>query len=226
MVDAMTEKDEVPNGGKQGTEVPKDESVPNLAHEEPESPTSESEDSLKDLRKVPFDELRKKGWKPRIKKKPSGQQYITLQGRIEDDDGKKHTTDRSLGAYTPERWDYIIQFFPEPEETSWATELDVDGLGTEEPPRDADSIGTVEQDVELPRTKDSKMFKTVVSRHGAIPSSITYASDIVVYFEFFQAKGYSGNINDWMHEVVRNYLAEHYCRMHMEMGKPQGELNE
>ncbi len=204
MVDAMTEKDEVPENSKKGTEL--------------EEGTPSPEDPLKDLRDIPFDELREKGWKPRIKEKPDGKRYITLQGRLLRTDGKKHTTDRGIGAYTPERWEYVSQFFSdrsEEQESSEGTDADI---GTEE-------SGVKEREIKLP-DKGASMFRTVVRRHGAIPPSVTYGTDIVLYFETFQALGYSGTIDQWTQEIVRNYLAEHQCQMHLEMGRMEVETNE
>jgi hypothetical protein len=66
------------------------------------------------------------------------------------------------------------------------------------------------------------MFSTVVTRHGAIPPSISYGSDIVTYYEYFQANGYPSNINDWMHECVRNYLAKEQIKLQIIIGKPEG----
>jgi len=202
---------------------------------------------LESLKNYPFEQLQKEGWKPRIKK--SGKkQYILLQGRIKDKDDKWHVTDRSLGPYSPEKWVYVSKFFPEkpPDEEILGRNEQLgndevlgnpEGLGSDEAEDrklgnegiidDDMPLGrTVEREVQLPKDKATKLFTTVVTRHSAIPASISYGSDIVVYFEFFQANGYVGNINDWMHEAVRNYLAEHYCKMHMNIGKPQGELNE
>jgi hypothetical protein len=212
------------------------------------------------LKQYPLQELKKKGWKTRIKTKPDGKQYITLTARIKDDDGKYHSTDRSIGPYTLEKWKYVTSILPtqekkeriiarvledivnsevEPENAELVEKLENDaeldqkreGMRNESLPEETEGTQNqdeleqpkvLEKDVALP-DKKIKMFTTVVARSGAIPPSISYSSDIVTYFEYFQAKGYVGNINDWMHELARNYLAEHYCKMHVEMGKPESE---
>lgn len=211
------------------------------------------------LKQLPLEELKKRGWKTRIKTKPDGKQYITLTARIKDDDGKYHSTDRSVGPYTLEKWKYVTSILPTQEKKERIIgRVFEDIVKSEVEPENAELVEKLEKDAELDKNEETtineslpeetegtqnqdeleqptviekdvvlpdkkiKMFTTVVARSGAIPPSISYSSDIVTYFEYFQAKGYAGNINDWMHELARNYLAEHYCKMHVEMGKPEG----
>ena len=232
-------------------------------------PTDTPQDDpwLVKLKNYPLDELKKKGWKTRIKTKPDGKRYITLVARIKDDDGKYHATDRSVGPYTLEKWEYVTSILPiqEKKEKIISRELD-DIMNTQVKPPDAELVEKIEKNAELNMEQEStankeetvqddaltqedegtqiqnepeqpkateqdvmlrdqkaKMFTTVVARYGAIPPSISFASDIVTYFEYFQAKGYKGNLNDWMHEAVRNYLAEKQIQLQIMIGKLEGE---
>jgi len=199
---------------------------------------------LAKLKEYPLEDLKKKRWRCRIKL-IRGRNYITLVGRIKsEDDGKFHLTDRSIGPFTQEKWDYIRGFLPEQDKKKTIdekvkdlmkeaepTEGNEENLTTETESTQIDEEGVPEnlennhmtlKEVKLPDNKRAKMFSTVVARHGAIPPSISYGSDIVTYYEYFQANGYPGNINDWMHEAVRNYLAEKQIKLQIMIGKPEG----
>jgi len=196
---------------------------------------------LAKLKEYPLEDLKKTGWRCRIKL-IRGRNYITLVGRIKsEDDGKFHMTDRSIGPFTQEKWDYIRGFLPEQGKKKTIDEkvqdlMDVGLKGEAEPtegteesltmgtefPENLENGQISVKEVKLSDNKRAKMFSTVVTRHGAIPPSISYGSDIVTYYEYFQANGYPGNINDWMHEAVRNYLAEKQIKLQIMIGKPEG----
>jgi hypothetical protein len=194
---------------------------------------------LAKLKEYPLEDLKKKGWRCRIKL-IRGRNYITLVGRIKsEDDGMFHMTDRSIGPFTQEKWDYIRGFLPEQgkkktidekvqdlmdvslKEEREPTEETEENLTTEtEVPENLENDQISVKEVKLPKT--AKMFSTVVTRHAAIPPSISYGSDIVAYYQYFQANGYPGDINDWMHEAVRNYLAEKQIKLQIMIGKLEG----
>ena len=59
-------------------------------------------------------ELFKAGWKPSVRtRKKDGYRYIRLRRVEKGSDGKWSTKEKTLGAYDPERWEALLELFPE-----------------------------------------------------------------------------------------------------------------
>jgi len=58
-------------------------------------------------------QLFKDGWKPSVRTKKDGYRYIRLRRGEKGSDGKWRTKQKNLGAYDPERWEALLELFPE-----------------------------------------------------------------------------------------------------------------
>jgi len=58
--------------------------------------------------------LFKDGWKPSVRtRKKDGYRYIRLKRAKKGSDGKWKNKEKTLGAYDPERWEALLELFPE-----------------------------------------------------------------------------------------------------------------
>jgi len=55
----------------------------------------------------------KDGWKPSVRTRKDGYRYIRLRRAKKGSDGKWRTKEKTLGAYDSERWEALLELFPE-----------------------------------------------------------------------------------------------------------------
>jgi hypothetical protein len=175
--------------------------VPPEGEEVPAS-NDETEESIlaawSELKGIPIDQCVDEGWRPRVKSKTDGKRYITIRHREKDPQSNKYLDkEKSLGPYSLERWELITKLFPS-------------NYPREHKPR------TFEQ---------SPILKTTLSRPKAIPSSIPVDSDLQEYYLYFQKKGYTGDMGEWMKECIRNYLIDHGIEIAVVI-RPVGEVHD
>ena len=151
-----------------------------------------------------------KGWKPFLKNKPNGKQYITLRLQGHDPDTGKHVdTERSLGPFdpkNPERYEALVEMFP--------GKLPTIAQKSDPPPPPRDSQGNLRASV----------LTTKVGRIAPIGPSVQIKLGTLQWYAWVQqAAGYPGSLDDFINETVDSYFREHH---HLELAVViQGEEN-
>lgn len=155
----------------------------------------------------PIETFSEKGWKPFLKNKPGGKQYIALRLQGKDPDTGKHVdTERSLGPFDPERYEALLELFP--------GKLPTIVLKSELPQTARDSQGNVRASV----------LTTKVARIAPIGPSVQIKLGTLQWYTWVQqAAGYPGSLDDFINETVDAYFRDHH---HLELAVViQGEEN-
>jgi len=148
-----------------------------------------------------IDELFEKGWRPLLKSKPNGKQYITLRLHGKDPaDGHQIDTERGLGLLnpdSPERWETLTALY----EASKPT------LPSVVPRTNLTSSTTA--------TNRSSVLTTKVGRVAPIGPSVQIKLGTLQWFNWVQQVcGYPGTLDDFINDTVDSYFRAHH---HLEL---------
>ncbi len=205
----MNRKREVP----QETEL--DKSVPQAEQEESSEKSEAQPDLLESwielqrlLDGASIDELFEKGWKPLIKSKPNGKQYITLRLHGRDpEDGHQIDTERGLGLHnpgSPERWETLVALYE-------ASKPALPGVAprTNRKP--------------LPSTNKPAMLSTKVARLQPIGPSVNLELETLSWYMWAQkSKGYPETLDTFINECV-SILFKDFFRQELAVVKRREE---
>lgn len=180
------------------------------------SADQETFDMPEEWQTVDWETFRTEGWRPRIKNN-NGRQYMTVRLEWTEDDGSHHSKERSFGSYDPKKYEMLTNILmrDHPINTSQITTSDSKETIEAEESSESKPIQMPEEPT-LPsryRIREARILRSPVGKSISIPNQFYYDTDVLELFEHFKNKGYPGNIVDWMHECVRNYLIEHHYRV-------------
>lgn len=149
--------------------------------------------------------LFEKGWKPLIKPKPNGKQYMAFRFHGKDEDGNFIDTERGLGsvnAENPERWNILKALYDEfKESTQQSQQLPSIPLKINNP----QSTST-----RTPQNRSS-ILTTKMGRLAPIGPSVQIKLGTLQWFTWIQqAAGYSGTLDDFINESVETLFREYY----------------
>lgn len=168
-------------------------------------------------RTMPFADLKMEGWRPRIKKKTQGgKRYLTIRRTWLKPDGKMKSLERGMGVFEEKRWKLLQDLLFDGASPNDESDEREDVPSLEERP--SIKISELESSRKLTQPpgytgKGTRILQSAVSRHLNIPERFYYDTDLLEFFEYFHDKGYEGNIVEWIHECVRNYLIEHHYKV-------------
>ena len=148
--------------------------------------------------------LFEKGWRPLLKSKSNGKQYMTLRLHGKDPDSGEHVdTERGLGILSPEnhsRWDTFLALYEESKPPLPSVDR-----GTS-PPQNPPQQSTGNR---------SSVLTTKVGRIAPIGPSVQIKLGTLQWFTWVQqACGYPGALDDFINETVDAYFREHH---HLEL---------
>ena len=146
-----------------------------------------------------------KGWKPLLRTKPTGKQYMVLRLHGRDAaSGKYRDTERGLGLYAPERWDTLQALFEESRS----------GVPSIIPqPSSLPSITTDSQTTN--QAGRSSVLTTKVGRVAPIGPSVQIKLGTLQWFNWVQQVcGYPGTLDDFINDTVDSYFRAHH---HLEL---------
>jgi len=117
---------------------------------------------------LPIADMVDKGWRPRVKAM-GDRSYITM---------RYGSQERSLGAFTEERWSLLMEMYPKLKTLSHKA---------------------------IPATKGS-LLRTDISKPQALKPSALISVETLAWYEWAQTRGYPGNLGDFLNEVVHDYF--------------------
>jgi len=152
-----------------------------------------------------IDDVFEKGWKPLLRTKPNGKQYMVLRLHGRDPGtGKYRDTERGLGLHTSTRWDTLNALF---EESHSALPSVI--------PRDS-SLPSITTDSQTTnQTGRSPVLSTKVGRVRPIGPSVEIKLGTLQWFNWVQQDcGYPGSLDDFINDTVDSYFRSHH---HLEL---------
>ena len=162
---------------------------------------------------IDWETLRAEGWRPRIKKNTNGGKYMTIRLDWTDEAGKRRNKEKSFGLYDPDEYKMLENLFSH-DESRIITSDSEEPIETKE--SSESKLIQMPEGYRLPPRyviRGARILRSPVGKNINIPNQFFYDTDILELFEYFKNKGYIGNIVDWIHECVRNYLIEHHYRV-------------
>ena len=164
----------------------------------------------------PVEALFEKGWKPILKSKPNGKQYINLRlhGRNQGT-GDVIDTERGLGVLDPEnheRWDSLLALYEESKPPLPSVPSVTKGTDNQPNP------------TAYSHSNRSSVLTTKVGRIAPIGPSVQIKLGTLQWYTWVQqAAGYPGSLDDFINDTVDSYFREHH---HLELAVViQGEEN-
>lgn len=201
--------------GNDNEELPNAEKGTNASSQNSPATTEDENVFPEQWKNIPFEDLKMEGWRPRIKKK-GDKTYLTMRRTWLNSDHKIKNIERGMGVFSEQRWkllqDLLLDQVPLEEETDNSEDVPTQKLGSHI------KISTIESARKLTQPpgwtgRGTKILQSAVAQHINIPNKFYYDTDILEFYEYFKNRGYKGNIVDWMHECVRNYLIEHHYKV-------------
>lgn len=119
--------------------------------------------------KIPIHDLVDKGYRPRVKK-VKGIQYLTL---------RQGNSEKSLGHYTEERWDLLLELFPR---------LKV-------APKVSPAAAT-------------PILSTRLGKPRSVKKAFNPSLETLGWHAWCQQKGYAGELDEFVNDIVHNYFYE------------------
>jgi len=193
-------------------ELAKKEKIPQEAVLEQENSQEElpenSEKSLDDLLEgwaelqrvldgASMDELFEKGWKPILKNKPNGKQYMVFRLHGRDENGHQIDTERGLGSYNPDRWDTILALYE-------ASKPELPRIVSRSSNQFATSNSTLSGN-------RSSILTTKVGRVTPIGPSVQIKLETLQWYTWVQnSAGYPGTLDDFINQSVDTLFREHF----------------
>lgn len=147
---------------------------------------------------VSTDELFEKGWRPLLKSKPNGKQYITLRLHGRDSEtGKLIDTERGLGVHdpeNPERWETLVALYE-----------------VSKPPLPSVSPRSNPQPIPASQLSRSSILTTKVARISPIGPSVQIKLGTLQWYTWVQnSAGYPGTLDDFINQSVDTLFRDHY----------------
>lgn len=185
--------------------------VPQEMELEQEVPQSDNSDSSEDqpdileswtelqrvLEGISTDELFEKGWKPLLKAKPNGKQYITLRLHGRDENGKVIDTERGLGVHnpdSPDRWETLLALYE-----------------ASKPMLPSIAPRTNSQPLPASQVNRSSILTTKVARISPIGPSVQIKLGTLQWYTWVQnSAGYPGTLDDFINQSVDTLFREHF----------------
>ncbi len=147
------------------------------------------------------DEIFEKGWKPLLKSKSNGKQYIVLRLHGKDETGHQIDTERGLGLHDPEspdRWETLLALYE----------------ASNPLPRVAPPSRSVPAPFTAPGDRSS-ILTTKVGRISPIGPSVQIKLVTLQWFTGIQQVcGYPGTLDDFINDTVDSYFRAHH---HLEL---------
>ena len=141
------------------------------------------------------DELFEKGWKPLLKSKPNGKQYIILRLHGKDEDGNQIDTERGCGLHTPEnpeRWETLLALYS-------AAKSPLPHITPRTNPKP------------FPSSDRSSILTTKVTRVTPIGPSVQIKLGTLQWYTWVQTSaGYPGSLDDFINQSVDTLFRDHY----------------
>jgi len=197
-------------------ELVKKEKIPQEVVLEQETPQEElpenTEKSLDDLLEgwaelqrvldgASIDEIFAKGWKPILKTKPNGKQYMVFRLHGKDETGHQIDTERGLGSYNPDRWDTLLALYE-------ASKPELPSIV----PRSSTQFATSNSTSSGNR---SSILTAKVGRVAPIGPSVQIKLGTLQWFTWVQQVcGYPGTLDDFINDTVDSYFRAHH---HLEL---------
>lgn len=144
-------------------------------------------DVPEEWRSLPLQEMVDEGWKPRTKT-TRNQLYLTL---------RKGQHERSLGQYSEDKWNLLMEMFPKLKEVS------------EEPPHV--DVGNVSQKPSK-ATSTGGLLGGRLKKPEALGTAIGLSLETLNWYEHLRLKGYDKSIGDFLSDVVHLYFKEQGLR--------------
>ena len=221
--ESIAVEDSDPNNSVEVPSVPtKIENVENISDSSEDSDAESSEDQEtfampERWQTIDWETLRLEGWRPRVKKNTDGREYVTMRLEWSDEDGRRRSKERSFGSYDEAKYkmlENLLSLEPYVRGSRIIKSGSNESIEAEES-SESKPIQMPEGPRLPPRyvIREARILRSPVGRSINIPNQFFYGTDILELFEHFKNKGYVGDIVDWMHECVRNYLIEHHYRV-------------
>jgi len=185
---------------------PQENSTENLREQDPFANWPELTRLLEN--NEPVESLFEKGWRPLLKSKPNGKQYMTLRfhGR-EKDSGEMMDTERGIGILdpeNPEKWDALIALFEESKPPLPSTENRTPN--TQSPPITGSSTSN---------SNRSSVLSSKVARVAPIAPTVQINLGTLQWYNWVQQVcGYPGKLDDFINDTVDSYFRAHH---HLEL---------
>jgi hypothetical protein len=178
--------------------VPDDQEVPEVPEDEEDTNDYKAIiENWAELNDIPLQDLIVKGWKPRIRVRPGGSKSIRLRVFYKDEEGKWKDSERSLGAYSPERWQALLSMFPKKEMYPSSNDSN--------PKPQADSYQ------EASRSPKSSVLATKVARVSSIGPTVHLELRTLQWYEWLRKDvSYPGTLDDFINQSVNTLFKEHY----------------
>ena len=148
-----------------------------------------------------IDEVFEKGWKPVLRTKPNGKQYmvIRLHGR-DPETGKYRDTERGLGLHTSERWDTLVALYQ-------ASKPALPSIMPAANPLPS----VITENQSTTQTNRSTVLTTKVARVTPIGPSVQINLGTLQWYNWVQvSKGYPGTLDDFINQSVEILFTDHY----------------
>lgn len=181
--------------------VPQESSTDNSGEQDPFANWPELTRLLEDG--APVESLFEKGWKPLLKSKSNGKQYMTLRFHGRDkDSGEMLDTERGIGildAENPEKWEALLALFEESKPPLPSTENRTPN--TRSPPITGSGSNS----------NRSSVLTTKVGRITPIGPSVQIKLGTLQWYTWAQqTAGYTGTLDDFINDSVDTLFREHY----------------
>ncbi|MCJ7635672.1 hypothetical protein MUP77_25180 [Candidatus Bathyarchaeota archaeon] len=132
---------------------------------------------------IPLADMIDKGWKPRVRRIRNKEFISIRKGKLE----------RGMGAYTPERWDLLIELFPKL--TANFPDPIAEGIPiSQTPERSIASAG---------------LLGTKMTRPEALSAHVGFSLETLNWYEWTKSKGFTGTLSDFVDSIIHNYFSEH-----------------
>ena len=123
-------------------------------------------------KKLAIADMIDKGWRLRVKT-TGDRSYITM---------RLGNQERSLGPYTEERWNLLLEMFPQ--------------------------LRAISHQSTSPRAKGSSLLRMTVSKPRALKTASNISLETLAWYEWVQSKGYPGTLGDFINEIVQEYFRQ------------------
>ena len=201
---SSSRKEEVPDeDSRKGVPDGKDGKTEKLEEAMPNYPIPE------DWREHNFQDLFDNGWKPHLRKNPSGALYIALR--------RGRSDEIRLGAYKEERWELIQSMFPHklPAVPAESRENDSASDNPEESPEPAKE----------PTMPVGSYFKVPIAKATVIPKAFMPRLPTLYWFERLKQNGFPGDLSDFLNDIVESHFEQCHSLFIQVMEKvPEGNM--
>lgn len=152
---------------------------------------------------APVESLFEKGWKPLLKAKINGKQYMTLRLHGKDPEtGDRIDTERSIGVFSPEnpeKWNTLLSLY---EESQPSSHNSLPSAISGRSPQFLNQSSTGNR---------SSVLTTKVGRVAPIAPTVQIKLGTLQWFTWVQqTAGYVGTLDDFINESVDTLFRDHY----------------